>query len=470
MKDLTKGNESKLIFYFALPMLLGNVLQQLYNTVDSWVVGNFVGKEAMGAVTLSFPIMFLLISMIMGVTMGSTILLSQYYGAKDMKRVKGTIDTAYIFLFFSSIIITIAGLILSGPILRIMRTPADIMPQAQAYLNVIFIGMIFMFGYNSIGAVLRGLGDSKTPLLFLIISTVINIVLDLFFVLILKWGVSGVAWATVIAQAVSFIFGVYHLNKNHEVLRFNIKNMVFDKEIFRLSLKLGLPSGVQQMLFSFGMMAMQTMVNNFGTDTVAGFGVAGRIDSFATMPLMNFGAAISTFVGQNIGANKPERVRKGYLSTLLMSSVVCIIVGGLIMLFSRQFVSFFNPDSAVIEVGASYLLIVAPFYLVISTMFITNSVMRGAGDAIFPMISSLVALWLIRIPVAYVLSGKMGANGIWWAVPVGWTSGMIITMVYYKTGRWKNKAVTRKEFINSAIEESEDNKESVKLELGGDNF
>jgi putative MATE family efflux protein len=298
----------------------------------------------MGAVTLSFPIMFLLIAFNMGITMGATILISQYYGARDMDKVKKTIDTTYIFIFFASIVVTIVGLIFSGPILTLIRTPEDIMPQAKTYLNIIFIGMIFMFGYNTISAILRGLGDSKTPLYFLVISTIINIILDLVFILVFDMGVAGAAWATVIAQAAAFLFGLYYLNKNHEVLRFKISRMTFDKELFSKSVKLGIPSGIQQTLFSFGMMAVQTMVNQYGTDTVAAFGAASRIDSFATMPMMNFGAAISTFVGQNVGANKLERVKKGYYSTLLMSNVLSIIVGLTIVLFSKQLVAFFNPD------------------------------------------------------------------------------------------------------------------------------
>lgn len=465
MKDLTKGNEAKLILVFALPMLIGNIFQQLYNTVDGLIVGNTLGKEAMGAVMLSFPIMFLLLSLVMGITMGSTILLSQYYGAKDMDKVKKTIDTAYIFMFFASIIVTIGGLLLSGPILTLIKTPADIMPQAKAYLDVIFAGMIFMFGYNSISAILRGLGDSKTPLYFIIISTVINIILDYVFILAFHWGVAGAAWATVIAQGISFIFGIYHLNRTHEVLKFNIKSMKFDKEIFKMSVKLGIPSGIQQMLFSFGMMALQTIVNGYGTDAVSAFGAASRIDSFATMPIMNFGAAISTFVGQNIGANKLDRVRKGYRYTQIISASTAIVLGLLITVFGRYMMSWFNQDSSVIDVGASYLRIVGPFYFVISMMFITNSVLRGAGDAIFPMISSILSLWLIRIPIAYALSRKLGTDGIWWAIPAAWSFGFIITSVYYRSEKWKKKAVVR------YSEDSSVDREGIKefLNLEGEN-
>jgi putative MATE family efflux protein len=281
-------------------------------------------------------------------------------------------------------------------------------------------------------------------------------------------GVAGAAWATVIAQAAAFLFGLYYLNKNHEVLRFKISRMTFDKELFSKSVKLGIPSGIQQTLFSFGMMAVQTMVNQYGTDTVAAFGAASRIDSFATMPMMNFGAAISTFVGQNVGANKLERVKKGYYSTLLMSNVLSIIVGLTIVLFSKQLVAFFNPDSEVIRIGANYLVIVAPFYIIISTMFIANSVMRGAGDAIFPMISSLVSLWLARIPVAYILSKKIGSNGIWWSIPIGWCIGLAIVLIYYRTGKWKKKAIVKNSIPNS-ISEPESKETEAAIEINSDN-
>ncbi|GAA0728605.1 MATE family efflux transporter [Clostridium malenominatum] len=442
MSDLTKGNEGKLIFYFTLPMLIGNVFQQLYNTVDSIIVGRTLGKEALGAVGVSFPIIFLLASLIMGITMGSTILIAQYYGAKDMKKLKKTIDTTYIILFVSSLIVTIVGIVFSGSILRILGTPQEMIKNAQIYLNITFIGIFGMFGYNSISAILRGLGDSKTPLYFLIISTVINIVLDLVFILVFHWGVAGAAWATIIAQACSFAFGIYYLNKNHDILKFNIKTMKFDKEIFKKSLKIGLPSGVQQMLFSLGMMGLQGMVNSYGTDTVAAYTAASKIDSFSSMPIMNFGAAISAFVGQNLGANKPERVKNGYKATLLMSTVISLGVTIIVILFRRPLLAMFNTDPEVIKVGVRYLVIIPSFYTVISFMFITSGVIRGAGDTLIPMFISILTLWFIRLPIAYILSSKIGSDGLWWGTPVAWTMGAILTFGYFLKGKWKSKAVT----------------------------
>jgi putative MATE family efflux protein len=443
MKDMTKGNEAKLIFYFALPMLVGNIFQQLYNTVDSIIVGKFLGKEALAAVGTSFPIIFLLVSLIMGITMGATILISQYFGAKDMEKVKKTIDTAYITLFIASIILTIIGLIIGGPVLKLMKVPPEIFQQSKEYLDITFIGLIGMFGYNSMSAILRGLGDSKTPVYFLIVSSIINIVLDLLFILQFNMGVGGAAWATIISQGISFVWSVLYLNKNHKVFKINVKAMKFDKDIFYKSVKLGLPGGIQQMVFSLGMMTMQGLINSFGGVTMAAFAAASKIDSFASMPIMNFGAAISTFTGQNIGANKPERVKKGLTTTLIMSTVMSIAISVVLIILGLPLVRLFTNDSSVVAEGLSYLHRVTPFYFVIGAMFIINGVVRGAGEAIFPMIASILSLWLVRLPVAYLLSPSLGSNGIWWAIPIAWTFGFIITSLYFKSGKWKNKAIVR---------------------------
>ncbi|MFD3158491.1 MATE family efflux transporter [Haloimpatiens sp. FM7330] len=449
MKDLTKGNEAKLIFYFALPMFIGNIFQQLYNTFDSIIVGRFIGTEALGAVGTSFPIIFLLVSLLIGITMGSTILIAQYYGAKDIKNVKKTIDTAYIFLFIASLIITVLGILFSKSILMMMNVPKEILPQAESYLKIMFFGMITMFGYNSISAILRGLGDSKTPLYFLIISTIINIGLDLLFVIVFKWGVAGAAWATVIAQGVSFVFGAYYLNRTHEVFKFDIKTMTFDKEIFKKSLKIGLPTGVQQMLFALGIMVLQSLVNGFGKETVAAYTAASRIDSFASMPIMNLGTAISTFVGQNLGAGREERVKKGFKSTIIMSSIIAVSCSILIYIFGKWLIILFNADPKVIEIGVNYLNIVCSFYIIVATMQVINGVLRGAGDTVPTMIISIVTLWFVRVFLAYILSNKLNSpTGIWWAIPSSWMAGLILTVLYYKNGKWKEKVVIRRSGVN----------------------
>ncbi len=446
MKDLTEGNPAKLIFNFAVPMLIGNVFQQLYNMVDSIVVGQFVGKEALSAVGVSFPIIFLMIAMILGLSMGSGIILSQFFGAKDMVKVKKTIDTTSIFLFWASLAITALGLVLGGPILRLMGTPSDVLGDAKVYLNIIFAGMILMFGYNALSAILRALGDSKTPLYFLIIATIVNIILDLLFVIVFKWGVAGVAWATVIAQGVSFVLCIFYLNRSKvEVLHIDLRNMTFDWDIFKTSIRIGLPSAIQQTLVGAGMMALTGIVNFFGTNVIAGFSAASRLESFAIMPTMNLSMALSTFVGQNLGARKTERVKKGFLATLLMSGGLCVAISAVLILFRNQLIGIFSNDQAVISVGGEYLLIVAGFYVVFSSLFMTSGVLRGAGDTFFSMFVTLFALWVVRIPFSwfFAIQLKMGTTGIWWGVPIGWGVGFGIAFVYYLTGRWKMKVVTK---------------------------
>jgi putative MATE family efflux protein len=443
MKDLSVGKESRIIFQFALPMLVGNVFQQLYNIVDSIVVGNFVGKEALAAVGASFPLLFTLISLVIGIAIGATIIIAQYFGAKDMKNVIRTIDTLFIFMFFASILVTTIGIIFSKSIFRLIQLPEDILPYALDYFNIYMLGSVFFFGFNSISAILRGMGDSKTPLYFLIISTILNIALDLIFVLVFKWGVKGVAWATVISQAIAFIIAIIYLNRTHELINLSWRKLQFDRAIMNKSLKIGFPVGFQQAFVALSMLAMYWLVNRFGTNATAAYSVVFRIDSFASMPAMNFAMALSAFVGQNLGAQKPERVRHGLLSTFYMTSVISIVISLTGIIFAGAVMRLFTSDLQVIEIGKGYLQIVSGFYIVFSTMFIVGGVMRGAGDTFVPMLLTFIALWVVRIPVGYFLSEKWGYQGIWWSVPIAWVVGLGLSFLYYLTGRWKRKTIVK---------------------------
>jgi putative MATE family efflux protein len=443
MKDLTAGKEWKVILQFAFPMLLGNVFQQLYNVVDSIIVGNFLGKEALASVGASFPVIFVMISLVIGITMGITIIISQYYGAKNFEKVKTAIDTMNIFLFFTSIFLSILAYFLSEPIFRLIKLPEELMTDAVSYFRWFTSGFILMFGYNTVAAILRGLGDSKTPLYFLIISTIVNIVLDILFVVVLKFGVASVALATVIANGVAFLTAILYLNKKHEMVRIKFRNLVFDKEIFRDSIRIGLPSGIQQSFVALGMMALYWIVNDFGTDAIAAYSVAHRLDSFAGMPAMTLGSALSTFVGQNLGANKMSRVKKGMHATWVISIITSLLVFLSMILFKENFMAAFNKDPGVIEIGASYLMIVSGFYVVFSSMFTINGVLRGAGATIIPMFSTLIALWVLRIPLSYYMSQSMGTDGIWWGIPIAWAFGFIMSYLYYLSGKWKNKGVVK---------------------------
>lgn len=441
MHDLTEGKPTGLIFRFATPMLIGNVFQQIYNVTDSIIVGKFLGKEALAAVGASFPIIFLLISFIIGIASGSTIIIAQYFGAKNNEKVLRTIDTLYIFLFFASLLVMVAGIVFSGPIFRMIKLPESLIPDAVLYLNVYLSGSIFFFGFNGTSAILRGLGDSKTPLYFLIISTVANIVLDLVFVVIFKWGIAGAALATVIAQAGAFLTTVVYLNRTHPVINLSWRKLYWDKHIFKSSVKIGLPTGFQQTFVSIGMIALLRIVNDYGTNVIAAYSVAGRIDGMAALPAMNFGQALSTFVGQNIGAGKLSRVKQGLVATLNMSSWTAVITSVLIIVFRHELMALFVSDPEVIRIGAEYLLIVSGFYVIFSGMFVVGGVMRGAGDTLIPMFITLFSLWLVRIPLAAVLSKYMGETGIWWAIPIAWFMGMGLSYLYYRTGIWKKKSI-----------------------------
>ena len=437
MNDLTTGHEGKSILLFTLPMLIGSLFQQLYNTADAVIVGRFIGKEAMAAVSGANPIMFLLTSFLMGITLGFSILLSQYYGSKKLDKVKACIDTTYIFTFIASLAITSVGVIFCGPILKLMNTPENVYHSSKMYLTVIFLGTLFSAGYNAISSLLRGLGDSKNPLYFLIVATVLNIILDIVFIIIFKMGVEGAGLATVISQGVSFIFSIVYLNKKHKLLKLEFKTMSFDKIIFNRGLKLGIPSAIQQMLFSFGNITLQSLVNSYGASAMAAFGAGTRIESFISLPIINLGAATSTFVAQNTGAKKPERIKNCIKYTLCSALILSIIVAGMFLLFSENLIMLFNSDTEVVRIGSSYLKTIGPFFIFVCNSFILTSAIKGSGQAIFPLISSMVSLWLARIPAAYIFSHIFGVNGIWMGIPSGWIIGFIVTLVYYKSNGWK---------------------------------
>jgi putative MATE family efflux protein len=444
MKDLTKGKEGSLIFWFAVPMLIGNLFQQMYHIINSVILGHFVGKEALAAVGAVQPIIFSIISFIVGIAIGGTIVIAQYYGARDMVSVKKTIDTLYIFILAASVVVSIVGVVFSGPLLKLIGTPADMLQEAKTYMQIFQAGLIFLFGFNVTSAILRGLGDSKTPLYFLVFSTLLNILLDLIFIIVFHWGIAGAAWATVISQAFAFFATIYFLNHTNRILKINFRDMHFDRAIFVQSVRIGLPTGLQQTFVSIGMVALLKIVNSFGTSVVAAYSAAGRIDNLAILPAMNFSMALSTFVGQNIGAGKTERVRSGLMATIRMSVILSVIMSLFIILLKVPLMKLFTPDAEVIRIGAKYLLIVGSFYLIFNLMFTVGGVMRGAGDTLIPMFISLFSLWIIRVPSAFLLSERMGVTGIWWSMPTGWMVGLVLSYLYYLTGSWKRKSVVRR--------------------------
>jgi len=448
MKDLTQGNEAKVIFKFALPMVVGNVFQQLVQVINTAIVGNFIGADAMAAVGASLYIIFALIALVMGIGIGGTVVISQYFGAKQVENVKKASDTMLIFLTLAGLVIGIFAIIFCRPILRLTNLHEQLYDDAQIYLSINMAGMFAMFGYNAISSVLRGIGDSVRPLYFLVISTTLNLGLDLLFVLVFGWGIKGVAWATFIAYFVSFALVVVYLNKTHELLKFSFKTMAFDKQIFKHILKIGLPSGFQQTFVALGSVALIRIVNSMGVEIMTAYTAAGRIDAFISMPAMNFSAALSAFVGQNLAIRNYKRINRGFMYTLLISGVICLISMLCIYLWGENIMKIFVRSTEpgynlIIETGHQYLLIVCSFYIVFSTMFVINGLLRGAGATLVPMFVTLLSLWLIRLPIAHMLSKytDLGAEGIWWAIPMGWTMGLIGALTYFLSGKWKGKSI-----------------------------
>ncbi len=445
MRNLTEGKPGRQILHFAWPMLAGNIFQQLYNVVDSIVIGKFIGKEALAAVGASFPFIFALVSFIIGIAIGSTVIIAQYFGAKELNNVKKAIDTLYIFMFFASITLTSLGIYFSNAIFGLISLPSDVLPLAVKYFKIYALGFIFFFGYQGTGAILRGLGDSKTPFYFLAGSTVLNIIFDLLFVAVFHWGIEGVSAATVLSQAIAFFAIVIYINKYHALISFNPLAMRFDKVIFKKAFKIGFPAGIQQTIVAVGFMALYRIVNMFGTSTIAAYSIAMRIDSFAVMPAMNFSAALSTFTGQNIGAGKMFRVSEGFKATVKMALSTAIFISILAIVFADPLMRAFTNDQEVIMLGKQYLYIVSPFYILFSIMFSITGVLRGAGDTLIPMFFTIMSLWIIRIPVSYFLSMEIGARGIWWGIPIAWSAGVSMAWLYYKSGKWKNKAVVKRQ-------------------------
>lgn len=441
----TTGNPSRQLFGFALPLLIGNLFQQFYNIVDSAVVGRLIGKDALGAVGASYPVIFAIISLISGIAGGFTVVISQYFGAKQMDKVKAAITTMYFFVFIFSTFATILSLFYSEKIFLLLELPINLLDEATTYFNIYISGLVLFFGYAATTAILRGLGDSKTPLYFMIFSTLLNIALDLFFVYHLGYGVEGVAYATIIAQGLALVAISIYVHYKNVHLRLGWKDIRFDFAIFRKALRIGLPSGIQMVSVSVGMVVISKLVNSFGTEVIAAYSVAMRIDSLAVMPAMAYSQAVATFTGQNVGAGLFSRVMKGYKTGLFQSLIICVIMTAIIILFGENLMRVFTEDAEIIRIGKEYLVIVSSFYALFVLLFNSNGVLRGAGDTLIPMFITIVALWVVRIPVAYYLSDLWAERGIWWSVPAGWTIGAVFSTLYFFSGKWKTKGVVKYE-------------------------
>ena len=437
--DLTEGKVWKVIVRFAVPLLVGNLLQQFYNITDSSIVGQFLGKEALAAVSASFFIYYFIISLVIGVGSGTTVVISQLFGAKQYQKVQLAFSSFFIFMLVGGIILSIAGIIFAEPVFRLTNTPEEVIPQAVAYFRI-YIGGTFLFvTFNSIISILRGVGESVRPMLFILITTVLNIAFDLLFILVFKWGIEGAARATVVSQGIGMCIALAYVNNTHPLLSIKKQDMLFDWKLFKESLKIGLPTSVQQCAIALGLIALLGIVNSFGTNTLTAYGAAGKIDTIITQAVLTLSGALAAFCGQNIGAGRLDRVKKGVQFTMYTNIALGLLTFAAVYLFGNEMMRIFTKDIDVVAIGKEYLLIIGGFFIVHGALNVYNGALRGAGDTLFPMITSLVCLWLIRIPLAYYLSSWLGRNGIWWAIGISITIGLIVTFVYYKIGFWKRR-------------------------------
>lgn len=441
-QNMITGSPAKSLFWFAVPMVLGNLFQQFYNIADSVIVGQFVGENALAAVGASFSITMLFMCFAIGGGIGCSVVISQLLGAKRPREMKTAISTALIALGGIGFLFMLLGLAINKPLLHLMGTPELISADAAAYLAIYFYGLVFLFVYNTVSAIFNALGESKIPLYFLIFSSLLNIGLDLLFVAKFHMGIAGAAWATLIAQGISAVlaltFLLYRLSKiKTEHFR------LFDPMLLKNMGKVAVPSVLQQSVVSIGMLLLQVVVNGFGATAVAGYAAATKIDSVAIVPMIAVGNAMSTFTAQNIGAQQPERVKKGYHAALLMAGAIGGAVALLLLLFGQNCVSaFLDPATSgdAIAVGTQYLKIVSVFYMFMGFMNVTNGILRGAGDIVRFMFCSLFNLTL-RVSIAFLASEILGIIGIWIATPISWCAAFLFAYVCYKQGAWKKKTL-----------------------------
>lgn len=437
MRDMTVGRPVGHILYFALPLLAGSLLQQLYNMVDSWVVGRCVGDAALAAVGVGFPVLTMFASLFIGLSSGGTVVIAQFFGAGRMDRVQDAVDTIYAAFLLSIIPLTALALLAVGPILRLLQVEAGAYDEAYLYLMVVCAGLAGSIGYNLNAGILGGLGNSRSTLLFLAAASVINIALDLALVLSCGLGVLGVALGTVIAQAFSWLFGVIYINRRYPEISLRLLPRKFDRALFAQIMGIGLPAGVQMSLVALGAMVVMGKINSYGKEFTAGYNVGFRLDQLAFLPIQSLSSAVISFVGQNTGAKKPDRVRRGIRVTAALSAFWAVLMTAVLMPFSEPLVAFFSRTPEVIHAGAVYLNCIMPFYVMFAVMFCLNNAMRGAGDSVFPMVDVILSLILVRVPAVYWLADRFGPDYMYLGCAVGWAVGLTLSVGWYLSGRWK---------------------------------
>ncbi len=443
-KDMTVGSPPKMILKFAIPMFIGNLFQQLYNVVDSVVVGKFVGEDELAAVGATGSIGFLIIGLAFGLSAGISIVISQYFGAKDYENVKKAFATATFMIIGAAAIMGIIGFFSCNALLQLLNTPDTIIDQSTLYLKITFAGIFGVTCYNGIAAVLRALGDSFTPLLFLALACLINIILDLLFVIVFHWDVPGVAIATVISQIVSAVGCIIYALAKVKILRIPLKEFKPDSMIFKKCLRLGIPVALQNAFVSISMIALQAVINSYGNIVIAANTAYARIEQLVLQPSMSLGAAVSAFAGQNVGAGRIDRAKKGYYSASLIIIIFSLIMMPAIYFGGEYMMRLFTKKESyqVVEIGVKALQITSFFYSAVGMIFVSRNFLSGTGDINAPMFMGIMEV-ICRVLLVFILPNFIGVSGIWWATAINWLITALVGIGRVASGRWKTKSLVQ---------------------------
>ncbi len=436
-KDMTSGNIILLLIQFSVPLIVGNLFQMMYNTVDSLVVGNFVGKEALAAVGSTTMIINMLVFFFNGVSVGAGVVISRYYGAKDQKRLHAAVETTIFVTFVCGVLFTVIGILLVHPMLVFMSTPEDVMDAATVYLRIYFAGMLGLLVYNMGSGILRAVGDTRRPLLFLIFTSVLNAVLDLLFVVVFHAGIAGVAWATILSQFLSAVMILVLLSGTKEVYYLSWKDLKCDLSILRQIFLIGLPAGVQSVITAFSNVFVQSYINSFGSACMAGWSCYNKLDTFIMLPMQSVAQAATTFVGQNIGAGKQDRVNQGTVQSMVLTVGSTAGIAVFLYLFAAPATGLFTGDAEVVRYGAMFLQTNVFFMLFNCINHTLAGALRGRGDSAGPMIIMLVNFVAVRQIYLFVMTRYISntARLVGFGYPVGWTACCIMEVAYFYL-RW----------------------------------
>lgn len=437
---MTEGVIWKEILLFSIPLLLGNLFQQLYNAVDSVVVGNYIGAQALAAVGSSAPVINLLVSFFMGLAVGAGVIISRYFGARKKEELHIAVHTSLALTFAAGLVMTLIGVLISPYVLQWVGTPSDVMESSVLYLRIYFLGILSVMVYNMGSGILRAVGDSRNPLYFLIVSSVTNIILDMLFVIVFHMGIAGVGWATLIAQTISAVLTMLLLMRTKEEYQVKLKHIRFHKHMLYEIVRLGLHSGLQNAIVSFSNVIVQSNINAFGSLAMAGCGSYTKIDGFAILPVMSYSMALTTFTGQNMGAKKYDRVKQGAKTGILMSVLTIVCISALLLMLGPNVLAIFSSDPTVINYGLYMMHVLAPGYIFLAISHAFNGIIRGAGITTVPMIV-MVTCWC-GLRMAWILTSvplfhDIGVVFMGW--PLTWIASALWLFLYYRKGKWMTR-------------------------------